>query len=137
MRILLLLTFCIFAPVSGRGADRPTLQSLVGREFLILDDWAGQALAFKNKGDSIYAVWRILGSGVPVLSEAEYPVEMKSPFQCVFEVQLRDKSRSMVKVGIGEASEVRVFLNGVRIMLQEKQPNQSLQPTAPSGRGSS
>lgn len=123
MRIALLITLCLIVAISGRAADKPTIQSLVGREFSIHDDWAGQELAFRTKGESICAVWRILGSGVPVVSEVECPVEVKSPSQCVFEVQLRDKSRSKVKVELGEKSEVRAYLNGVRIEIEEKKPN--------------
>ena len=129
MRMALLITLCLIVAFSGRAGDKPTIQSLVGREFSIHDDWAGQELAFRSKGESIYAVWRILGSGVPVASEVECPVEVKSPRQCVFEVQLRDKSRSKVKVEQGERSEVRVYLNGIRIEIDEKKLNHAAEPT--------
>lgn len=130
MRVALLLTIWLITVVSGRAVDDPTIQSLVGREFSIHDDWAGQELAFRSKGNSICAIWRILGSGAPVVSEVEYPVEVKSQWQCVFEVLLRDKSRSKVKVELGERAEVRAYLNGVRIEIEEKKPNYTLQPTA-------
>jgi hypothetical protein len=88
MKKLLLVIVCVLIAVSVFAADQPTIQSLVGREFSIYDDWAGQELAFRGKEKSIVAVWRVLGSGRPVLSEIEYPVEIKSAHQCVFKVQL-------------------------------------------------
>lgn len=93
---------------------------MVGCEFRIQDDWAGQELAFRKKSGSICAVWRILGSGRPILSEIEIPVEAKSPRQRVFDVHLRDGVRTKVKVQIGDGEEILTFLNGVRIRLDEK-----------------
>lgn len=90
MNKLQLLVVCFLALVAGLAAAESSIQSLVGREFRIQDDWAGQELAFRKKSESICVVWRILGSGRPILSEIEIPVEAKSPRQCVFDVQLRD-----------------------------------------------
>jgi hypothetical protein len=132
---LLCMVLWLLGLIPGYAAGQPNLQSLIGREFVIHDDWAGQELAFRLKGESICAVWRILGSGRPVLSEAEYPVEVTGPNQCVFETQLRDKSRSRVKVEIGANSEVRAYVNGIRISLDDKKPNKASERAAPSGRG--
>jgi len=139
MRTLLLAALSIVAVVSARAAIEPTIESLVGREFTVRDDWAGQELAFVRKSGAILAVWRVLGSGRPVLSEVEYPIEAKSPRQCVFEVQLRDGSRSKVKIELGDRSEVHAFLNGIRFQIEEKKPIQLPEPTSglAPGRGSS
>lgn len=107
----------------GDGHDRPTIHSLAGREFRIADDLDGQVLAFKKQGESLVAVWRILGaSGGSVASEIEYSVELKSAWQVRFEVELRDKSRGKIKVGIPTKQGLEAYLNGVRIRLEEKIP---------------
>src|SRR5688572_12662619 len=114
MKMLSLLALWLLVAVAGYGDDRPTIQSLVGRNFYIEDDSTGQELAFRQKGESLVAVWRILGSGRPVISEVEYPVEVRSAWQVRFEVELNDKSRAKIKVGITSPSEIRIHLNGVR-----------------------
>jgi len=134
MRALLLLAFSLTAAVFVPAAEEPAIQSLIGREFIVHDDWAGQELSFVSKGGSILAVWRILGSGRPVLSEVEYPIETKGSRQCVFEVQLRDGSRGKVKIELGDASELRAYLNGIRFQIEEKKPAQPPVPMPPSGR---
>jgi hypothetical protein len=130
MRSLFLLALWSIALISAVAGEELAFESLVGREFAVDDDWAGQELAFVRKGDSILAVWRVLGSGRPVLSEVESPIEAKSPRQCVFAVQLRDGSRSKVKIEISDRSEVQAYLNGVKFPLKEKNPNKAVDSTA-------
>ncbi len=104
------------------ASDKRTVLSLVGREFRIEDHWTGQEVAFRMKGREIVAVWRILGSGRPVLSETECSVEVKSPRQCVFFLQ-RDGKRYEVKLAFSDDGPVRAYLDGIRIYLVEKEPN--------------
>jgi hypothetical protein len=124
MKVLSLLALWLLVAVAGYGEDRPTIHSLVGREFHIEDDSTGQELAFRKKGESLVAVWRILGSGRPVISEIEYPVEVRSAWQIRFEVELKDRSRANIKVGITSPTEISIYLNGVRIPTREHPPRQ-------------
>ena len=133
MKAIPAFVFWLLAATFGYSAERPTIESLVGREFAIRDDWAGQELTFRRKEESIVAVWRILGSGVHVLSEVEIPIRMMSAYQCTFVVHLRDETRVRLKVGIGEKSEIQAFLNGIRIHLEEMKPNQPSEPMRAKG----
>jgi hypothetical protein len=123
MKALSLTALCLIAMIPGRAAEPPTIQSLIGRKFAIHDDWAGQELTFRRRGNSIRAVWRILGSGVPVVSEVESPVKINSERQCEFQVRLRDENRSKVKVELWNRSDVRIYLNGVRVDCEERRTN--------------
>jgi hypothetical protein len=57
MRSLFFLALCYIALISAVAGEELAFESLVGREFAVDDDWAGQELAFVRKGDSILAVW--------------------------------------------------------------------------------
>jgi hypothetical protein len=129
MRTKLRLVVCFLALMTQLAYGQAPISSLVGREFSVHDDFAGQELAFKARGSSTCAIWRVLGSGRPVLSEVEYPLELKNENQGVFNVQLRDKSWGRMKIEIRGRSDVRLFLNGLGISITEKL-NKSLQPTA-------
>lgn len=120
MRHILLIVVGLFAVTGRCSVAQPDAASLAGREFSVEDDWAGQELAFQKKGEALVAVWRVLGSGRPVLLEVECPVEIKSSRCVEFDLRLRDKSRGRVKVLLGEHAEVRAFLNGIRILLEVK-----------------
>lgn len=119
MKLPSLLFLCLLVTVAGYADDRPPIHLLAGREFLFLDDWAGQDLAFKKQNDTLVAVWRIRGSGIPIISEVEYPVQFLSRSQIVLEVVLSDKSNGRIKVEIRDGPEIRAYLNGVRIPLEE------------------
>lgn len=119
MKALTFLTLLLALSSDSFADDRPTIHSLAGREFRIEDDSAGQELAFRKSGESLVAIWRILGSGIRVISETESPVELRSPWQIVFEVGLRNQTPGTIKVGIYPGGETRAYLNGVRIPLEE------------------
>lgn len=119
MKPSLLLLVWSLAALSSLAADRSPLPPLAGRTFSIQDDWAGQELAFIRAGDTLRAVWRVLGSGVPVISEVEYPLEIVSPRQCAFSARLRGEVTRKVKVVIGERGEVLLYIDGLRIHAEE------------------
>jgi hypothetical protein len=115
-----LLLSCFVVLSSSRAADdRPTINSLAGHYFRIEDDGPNQELTFRLKGDSLVAVWRILGSGVPVISEVEYPVDLPSKWQARSEAKLRDGSTGKLKVSLYGAKDIRIFLNGVQVISEE------------------
>lgn len=110
-RILLIL--CL-ASATAFAADGLTIDSLTGRTFGVEDDWAGQGFSFKKKDQALYVTWKVFGSGVDVVSETEYPVEVKGPKQCVFSPNIKGK-RSEVKIDLSWDPEIRVYLDGIRI----------------------
>lgn len=120
------LLFCIpflLVPLLASAANYVTIDDLVGHEFSIEDHWAGQELAFVRQDGAIKAVWRILGSGVPVVSQRSCTVEKRSERQCVFFLD-PEKKHAEVKISLNDAGEVKAFLDGIRIYITEKKPNQ-------------
>lgn len=117
--IVIVLWFALLMP--AYAANPHTVENLVEREFRIEDHWTGHELAFRRQGAAIIAVWRTLGSGIPVTSEAQYAVTMRSQRQCVFHLE-RDRKRYEVKVSLTDEGQVRAYLDGFRIYLEEISP---------------
>lgn len=132
MKATALIALGLSIPVWACAADSPAIESLIDREFVIHDDWAGQELAFKREGQSLHAIWRVLGSGRPVISETAYPVEIASPRRCVFDAQLRGQHSGHLKVELGDNGEVKIYLNGVKISSEEKRTPKTM-PTTGGG----
>ena len=109
-------------------ADQPRLESLVGREFLVEDDWAGQSFTLQRNGESLQAVWRVLGSGRPVVSEKVYPVEMQGDRMGKFRVLLGSAMTdprahpAEITILLPVDAPMKVYLNGVRIVVEERAP---------------
>ena len=74
-----------------------------------------------RKGEALVAVWRRLGSGIPVISEIEYPVALRSQRQCVFQLE-RDQKRYELKISLTDEGPPRAYLDGIRIYFEEISP---------------
>lgn len=126
MKPLVALLACLLVTISGFAATESPIDSLVGRGFSIEDDWAGQEVAFLRKEGGLVAAWRILGSGRPVVSEKEYPVEVKGPTLGAFSLDRAGKHYD-VKIDLSQ-KEVRLYVDGFRIHLKEQLPATATKP---------
>lgn len=122
MKRIGLFLLWIAATSIALGAKPGTVDDLAGRVFAVEDHWAGQELSFKKEGDSLVAIWRILGSGLPVISERSYPVKIMSRSQCRFSLELNGHS-SEVKLNVDPDGKAKAYLDGIRIYVSERVPN--------------
>jgi hypothetical protein len=110
--IFILITLLI--AFSLKADERPTINSLIGQEFIIEDTWTGQSFTLKKKEKDLIIVWKVFGSGVPIVSEKEYPVKIKSDWQFRFHTGSGENINNF-QVSILDKGKVKVYLNGIRI----------------------
>jgi len=122
MRIPLLSIFLVIVSVAFSADPRPTIRSIAGREYIVEDHWAGQSFTIVEKGDGLEMVWKIFGSGVPVVSESRIPIIIKNEWQIRAKPTDTDCPRE-IKVEIGDQGEVRVFIDGIRIYIFDGTPS--------------
>ena len=116
--IITLIILCI--SITLKADERPTIHSLIGKEFIIEDTWAGQSFTLQEKNDKLSVIWKIFGSGVPVVSETEYPVTKKSDWQYVFHVP-NGTSKNEIKVSIHDEKITKVYINNIRIYAKKNE----------------
>lgn len=68
-----LFLFAVLFPYPIVAKDKqPSIQSLVNREIVIQDDWAGQSITLMKENDHYIIVRKIYGSGVLVARTIKY-----------------------------------------------------------------
>jgi hypothetical protein len=109
--------------------DRPTIDSLIGKQVYIEDAFAGQSFTllkgFKGKKDYMVE-WVRHGSGVPVIRSQKCKVRLDSKYQFRFSLDHPEEKNHEFMVTISSKDETKVYLNGVRIHVDWRRDRKSL-----------
>jgi len=109
--------------------DRPTVDSLIGKQIYIEDAFAGQSFTllegFKGKKDYMVE-WVRHGSGVPVIRSQKCKVRLDSKYQFRFSLDHPEEKNHEFMVTISSKDETKVYLNGVRIHVDWRRDRKSL-----------
>ena len=109
--------------------DRPTIDSLIGKQVYIEDAFAGQSFTllkgFKGKKDYMVE-WVRHGSGVPVIRSQKCKVRLDSKYQFCFSLDHPEEKNHEFMVTISSKDETKVYLNGVRIHVDWRRDRKSL-----------
>ena len=108
--------------------DRPTIDSLIGKQVYIEDAFAGQSFTllkgFKGKRDYMVE-WVRHGSGVPVIRSQKCKVRLDSKYQFRFSLDHPEEKNHEFMVTISSKDETKVYLNGVRIHVDWRRDRKS------------
>ena len=109
--------------------DRPTIDSLIGKQIYVEDAFAGQSFTllkgFKGKKDYMVE-WVRHGSGVPVIRSQKCKVRLDSKYQFRFSLDHPEEKNHEFMVTISSKDETKVYLNGVRIHVDWRRDRKSL-----------
>ena len=108
--------------------DRPTIDSLIGKQIYVEDAFAGQSFTllkgFKGKKDYMVE-WVRHGSGVPVIRSQKCKVRLDSKYQFRFSLDHPEEKNHEFMVTISSKDETKVYLNGVRIHVDWRRDGKS------------
>ena len=98
--------------------DRPTIDSLIGKQIYVEDAFAGQSFTLLKglHGNKDYKVeWIRHGSAVPAIRSQTCKVRLVSKYQFRFRLDHPEEKKGDFMVSISGKDEIKVYLNGVRI----------------------
>ena len=98
--------------------DRPTIDSLIGKQIYVEDAFAGQSFTLLKglNGNKDYKVeWIRHGSAVPAIRSQTCKVRLVSKYQFRFSLDHPEEKNGDFMVSISGKDEIKVYLNGVRI----------------------
>ena len=129
MKALSIGMIFIFLTAWVHADDRPTIDSLIGKQIYIEDAFAGQSFTllkgFKGKKDYMVE-WIRHGSGVPVIRSQKCKVRLDSKYQFRFSLDHPEEKNHEFMVTISSKDETKVYLNGVRIHVDWRRDGKSL-----------
>ncbi len=118
MKALLFGTIFITLTAWIHADDRPTVDSLIGKQIYVEDAFAGQSFTLLKglNGNNDYKVeWIRHGSAVPVIRSQTCKVRLDSKYQFRFSLAHPEEKKGDFMVSISGRDEIKVYLNGVRI----------------------
>lgn len=98
--------------------DRPTVDSLIGKQIYMEDAFAGQSFTLLKglNGNKDYKVeWIRHGSAVPAIRSQTCKVRLVSKYQYRFSLNHPEEKKGDFMVSISGKDVIKVYLNGVRI----------------------
>ena len=104
--------------------DRPTIDSLIGKQIYVEDAFAGQSFTLLKglNGNKDYKVeWIRHGSAVPAIRSQTCKVRLVSKYQFRFSLDHPEEKNGEFTVSISVKDEIKVYLNGVRIHVDWKE----------------
>jgi len=104
--------------------DRPTIDSLIGKQIYVEDAFAGQSFTLLKglNGNKDYKVeWIRHGSGVPAIRSQTCKVRLDGKYQYRFTLDLPEEKNGEFTVSISAKDDIKVYLNGVRIHVDWKE----------------
>ena len=119
----------LFVTAFVHADDRPTIDSLIGKQVYVEDAFAGQSFTLLNgfKGKKDYMVeWIRHGSGVPVIRSQKCKVRLDSKHLFRFSLDHPEEKNHEFMVTISSKDEIKVYLNGVRIHVDWRRDGKSL-----------
>ena len=127
MKARSLVIIFLFVTTWIHADDRPTVDSLIGKQIYIEDAFAGQSFTllkgFKGKKDYMVE-WIRHGSGVPVIRSQKCKVRLDSKYQFRFSLDHPEEKNHEFMVTISSKDETKVYLNGVRIHVDWRKDRQ-------------
>ena len=110
----------LFIFVNGwiHADDRPTVDSLIGKQIYVEDAFAGQSFTLLKglNGNKDYKVeWIRHGSAVPAIRSQTCKVRLDGKHQYRFSLDHPEEKKGDFMVSISGKDEIKVYLNGVRI----------------------
>ena len=104
--------------------DRPTIDSLIGKQIYVEDAFAGQSFTLLKglNGNKDYKVeWIRHGSAVPAIRSQTCKVRLVSKYQFRFRLDHPEEKNGDFMVSISAKDKIKVYLNGVRIHVDWKE----------------
>ena len=98
--------------------DRPTIDSLIGKQIYIEDAFAGQSFTLLKglNGNKDYMIeWIRHGSAVPAIRSQKCKVRLDGKYQFRFSLDHPEEKKGDFMVSISGKDDIKVYLNGVRI----------------------
>ena len=108
----------LFVTAFVHADDRPTIDSLIGKQVYVEDAFAGQSFTLLKglNGNKDYKVeWIRHGSAVPAIRSQTCKVRLVSKYQFRFRLDHPEEKNGDFMVSISGKDEIKVYLNGVRI----------------------
>ena len=108
----------LFVTAWVHAYDRPTIDSLIGKQIYVEDAFAGQSFTLLKglNGNKDYKVeWIRHGSAVPAIRSQTCKVRLVSKYQFRFRLDHPEEKNGDFMVSISGKDEIKVYLNGVRI----------------------
>jgi len=118
MKALFIGTIFITLTAWIHADDRPTVDSLIGKQIYVEDAFAGQSFTLLkglNGNDDYKVEWIRHGSGVPVIRSQTCKVRLVSKYQYRFSLDHPEEKKGDFMVSISGKDVIKVYLNGVRI----------------------
>ena len=113
-----------FLPAWVHADDRPTIDSLIGKQIYIEDAFAGQSFTLLKglNGNKDYMVeWIRHGSAVPAIRSQKCKVRLDGKYQFRFSLDHPEEKKDDFMVSISGKDKIKVYLNGVRIHVDWKE----------------
>jgi hypothetical protein len=108
----------LFVTAWVHAYDRPTIDSLIGKQIYVEDAFAGQSFTLLKglNGNKDYKVeWIRHGSLVAAIRSQTCKVRLVSKYQFRFSLDHLEEKNGDFMVSISGKDEIKVYLNGVRI----------------------
>ena len=121
MKTRSLVIIFLFVATWVHADDRPTIDSLIGKQIYVEDAFAGQSFALLKglNGNKDYKVeWIRHGSAVPAIRSQTCRVRLGSKYQYRFSIDHPEEKKGEFMVSISGRDEIKVYLNGVRIHIE-------------------
>ena len=118
MKTRFLVIIFLFVTAWIHADDRPSIDSLIGKQIYVEDAFAGQSFTLLKglNGDKDYKVeWIRHGSAVPAIRSQTCKVRLVSKYQFRFRLDHPEEKKGDFMVSISGKDEIKVYLNGVRI----------------------
>ena len=118
MKALFIGTIFITLTAWIHADDRPTIDSLIGKQIYVEDAFAGQSFTLLKglNGNKDYKVeWIRHGSAVPAIRSQTCKVRLDGKYQFRFILDHPQEKNGDFMVSISGKDEIKVYLNGVRI----------------------
>ena len=114
----------LFVTAWVHADDRPTIDSLIGKQIYVEDAFAGQSFTLLKglNGNKDYKVeWIRHGSAVPAIRSQTCKVRLVSKYQFRFRLDHPEEKNGDFMVSISGKDKIKVYLNGVRIHVDWKE----------------
>lgn len=118
MKTRSLVIIFLFVTAWVHADDRPTVDSLIGKQIYMEDAFAGQSFTLLKglNGKQDYKVeWIRHGSAVPAIRSQTFKVRLDSKYQFRFSLDHPEEKNGDFMLSISGKDEIKVYLNGVRI----------------------
>ena len=124
MKTRFLVIIFLFVTAWIHADDRPSIDSLIGKQIYVEDAFAGQSFTLLKglNGDKDYKVeWIRHGSAVPAIRSQTCKVRLDGKYQYRFTLDHPEEKNGEFTVSISAKDDIKVYLNGVRIHVDWKE----------------